>query len=68
MIKVFYEKLKAHHSSGLSDASQATSISYNELGRDLVGKDTLVIVRFIIKINILKDKNSKSQHELRILN
>ena len=65
MIEVFYEKLKAHHSSSLSDAIQTTSIPYNELGRDLVGKDTLVIVLFIIKMNILKDKNSKSQQELR---
>ena len=38
MIEVFFEKLKAHHSSSLSDAIQATSIPYNELGRDLVGE------------------------------
>ena len=56
---MFYEKLKAHHSSSLSDASQATSIPYNELGRDLVGEGTLVIVGFIIKMNIPKDINSK---------
>ena len=54
---VFYEKLKAHHSSGLSDASQATSIPYNELGRDLVGE------RYIIGDSFVHNQNEYPQRQ-----